>query len=282
MTIAATRTLWRTLEPLHAVLYFAPGLRDTGAALGLKGYWMAYFAFRAAPMGLVDAAVVDATFSNFSPTLVARAVPEVWQRTTPEAAIEARLQVATDTMRAIGVDAAACAEAAAVLAPIAAAADATGRPLFAGNARLPLPVDPLGALWQLAGTLREHRGDGHIAAMVAGGLSGLEANVLQVAAGRGEAAAMQTARGWSPEQWQAAAEGLTERGLLDGESLTEAGRARLAEIEDRTDSAAWDGGLARLGERAIDDLAQLLAPSLAAVTESGLLPPVGMVSARDQ
>lgn len=282
MTIAATRTVWRTLEPLHAVLYFAPGLRDTGAALGLKGYWMAYFAFRAAPMGVVNASVVEATFSNFSPSLVARAVPEVWQRTTPEAAIEARLTVATDTLRAVGVDAEACAEATAMLAPIAAAADPTGRPLFAANARLPLSADPLSALWQLAGTLREHRGDGHIAAMVAGGLSGLEANVLQVAAGRGEAAVMQTARGWSPEQWQAAADGLAGRGLLQEDELTEAGRARLADIEDRTDSAAWDGALARLGKSAIDDLARLLAPSIAAVWESGLLPPVGMVSAREK
>jgi hypothetical protein len=281
VTIAATRTLWRTLEPLHAVLYFAPGLRDTGAALGLKGYWMAYFAFRAAPMGPVDASVVDATFSNFSPSLVARAIPEVWQRTTPEAAIEARLKVATETLHAIGVDAGACAEAAALLAPIAAAADPTGRPLFAGNARLPLPADPHGALWQLAGTLREHRGDGHIAAMVVAGLTGLEANVLQVAAGRGEAAAMQTARGWSPEQWQSAADALVGRGLLEGEALTEPGRTRLAEIEDRTDSAAWDGALSRLGEDAIDDLARLLAPALDAVWESGLLPPIGMVSARD-
>ena len=87
-------------------------------------------------------------------------------------------------LRAAGVDPAACQQAAGLLGPVAAAADPTGRPLFAANVAVRPPDDPVGELWQLTTTLREHRGDGHIAAMVTEGITGLQAHLLQVADGR--------------------------------------------------------------------------------------------------
>ena len=94
MSSAAARRLWWTLEPLHDVVYFAPGVREAGVGLGLRGFWMTYFAWRAAPLGPVPAAPVVAMFAGFHPGTVARALPEAWSRTTPQACLRARSKVA--------------------------------------------------------------------------------------------------------------------------------------------------------------------------------------------
>ena len=77
--------MWWATEPYHAVVYFAPETRDVCTAIGLKGFWMGYFAGRAAPMGPVTPAVVHATFFNFAPGMVARAIPDAWAIAAPEA-----------------------------------------------------------------------------------------------------------------------------------------------------------------------------------------------------
>ena len=139
---------------------------------------MARRAARAGPR-----APVVAMFAGFHPGTVARALPEAWSRTTPQACLQARAAVSAAALRDAGADPEACGQAAALLGPVAAAADPTGRPLGAANAALELPGDPLGRLWQLATTLREHRGDGHIAALVTEGITGLQAHLLQSASG---------------------------------------------------------------------------------------------------
>ncbi len=63
----STRQRWASFEPLHAVVYFAPEIPEADRALGLKGFWMSYFAGRAAPLGPVGPEVVTATFFNFAP-----------------------------------------------------------------------------------------------------------------------------------------------------------------------------------------------------------------------
>ena len=172
VTDHAARRLWLSLETLHDVVYFAPGVRGIGMDLGLRGFWMTYFAFRAAPLGPVGPAVVVAVFAGFHPHMVARALPDAWSRVSPQVCLTARAEVSAEALRAAGADPAACRTAVGLLAPVAAAADATGRPLFAANATVPLPDDPFAALWQVATTLREHRGDGHVAALVAAGSAG--------------------------------------------------------------------------------------------------------------
>jgi hypothetical protein len=275
--------MWATLETLHDVTYFAPEVRATGMALGLRGFWMTYFAFRAAPLGPVPAGPVVAAFAGFRPSVVAKALPDAWSRTTPQACLEARAAVSVAALRTAGADPDACARAAGLLGPVAAAADPTGRPLFAANAALTPPADPLGHLWQLATTMREHRGDGHIAALVTAGVTGLEAHLLQTAAGRFPQPLIQQARGWTEEEWAGAADALRGRGLLTADpepALTPAGRAVLDSVESSTDERAWTGGLSLLGERGAEEVLALLQPSVRAVAGSGMLPEVNPAGLR--
>jgi hypothetical protein len=269
--------LWATLETLHDVTYFAGGVRPAGIALGLRGFWMTYFAFRAAPLGAVPAAVVSAAFAGFHPDMVAKALPDAWSRTTPEACIKARADVSTAALREAGVDDEACERAARMLAPVAAAADPTGRPLFAANSALLPPGEPVSRLWQLATTLREHRGDGHVATLVTEGITGLQAHLLQVADRRFPDALIRQARGWSVQEWDAAAQTLRSRGLLTADAiprLTLTGQTLLEAIEARTDERAWTGGLSLLGEQGAEEIVAMLAPSVRAVVASGILPEV--------
>ena len=278
MSTHPARRLWATLETLHDVTYFAPEVRSTGIAQGLKGFWMTYFAWRAAPLGPVPAAPVVAMFAGFHPGTVARALPDAWSRTTPQACLEARTAVSTAALRAAGADPEACGRAAAVLAPVAAAADPTGRPLGAANAALELPGDPLGRLWQLATTLREHRGDGHVAALVNEGITGLQAHLLQSASGHIPRAVLQRARsGWTDGDWAGAADALRARGLLTAGpelALTPAGRTVLDSVEARTDERAWSGALAALGDDGVAEVLTLLRPSVRAVAAAGMLPEI--------
>jgi hypothetical protein len=264
------RQLWQVLEPLHDVVYFAPGVRAAGTAIGLKGFWDTYFAFRAAPLGPVGAGGVTAAFANFAPAMVARALPGAWTRATPETCLRARSAVSTGALRELGVEAGPAAQAVALLGPVAAAADPTGRPLFAGNAEVPLPDDPVAALWQVATTLREHRGDGHVAALVAQGVTGLQAHVLQSARGRFSPEEILSVRGWDAQDWESAATALT--GLVSDGALTPAGTELLDRVEQQTDDLAWSGGLRSLGEDGVAQAVTLLTPYAGLVHESGLLP----------
>ena len=85
MSSHPARRLWAALETLHDVTYFAPEVRAAGMAQGLKGFWMTYFAWRAAPLGPVPAAPVVAMFAGFHPGTVARALPEAWSRASRHA-----------------------------------------------------------------------------------------------------------------------------------------------------------------------------------------------------
>src|SRR6202042_2634790 len=101
----------------------------------------------------------------------------------------------------------------------------SGRPLAAANIALPIPEEPLARLWHAATLLREHRGDGHVAALVAADLDGAEALLLRIGTEQAGDAShvaaswgrdqMQPVRGWTDAQWDAAAARLAARGLLD-------------------------------------------------------------------
>lgn len=270
----AARRLWTTLEPLHAVVYFAPEVRAAGKAIGLKGFWDTYFAFRAAPLGAVSAPAVVGMFAVFEPAMVARALPSAWSRASVEICLATRSSVSASVLREVGVSADACAAAVSLLS--STAWSPTGRPLGAANAALPLTADPVEALWQLATTVREHRGDGHVAALAAAGLSGLDATLLQLAVNGFPAESMRQARGWSADQWAAAHASLVTRRLLSAGGLTSDGAAVLAAVEESTDFLAWQGGLSSV---AVDEVVEVLAPSVAALWASGVVPeanPIGV------
>jgi hypothetical protein len=244
----------RAIEPLHAHLYFAPEHDERFSGLGLKPGRMSYFAGRAAPMGAVGAGVVTATFFNFSPSLVAHMIPRAWTLASPEQVLAARLDAARGSLtRLLGDEvpnSAEVAELADLLRQACEVLTPEGRPLYAGHADLPWPEEPLLALWHGATLLREYRGDGHIAALLHAGLSGLEALITHTATGRGftEPAARAT-RGWSDEEWAAGCAALSARGLLDDAGLTEDGQSLRAHIEVQTDALSADPWLLLGGDR---------------------------------
>lgn len=256
----ATRALYRVLDPLHSLQYFAPESEHELTALGLRPGRMAYLAARSAAMGAVGAGVVAATFYNFNPEVVARHLPHAWSIAAPEQVLAARLRAAEDALRRLlgtAAGSADVAECAALAHRVAAACPPQGRPLFAAHADLDVPSSDLGSLWHATTLLREFRGDGHVVALVAAGLSGLEALVTHTATGRGFVPTFATAsRGWSAQQWDEAVEGLHGRGVLDGQGrLTEQGVALRSSLEVETDrlSAAplatlTDAEVARLTE----------------------------------
>jgi hypothetical protein len=175
-SVSVSRQLWSLFEAVHAVTYFDPVAKASFEAAGLRGFWRGYFAGRSAPLGAVGAGPVTAAFFGFAPAMVARALPDVWARTTPAAALAARLDGARTALAGLlaGVPAAHIAEAAELLSAAARSVDLPGRVLAAANADLPWPDDPLGRLWHAATILREQRGDGHVAALLTAGVDGSE------------------------------------------------------------------------------------------------------------
>jgi hypothetical protein len=256
--------MWVRFETYHAVTFFTAEARAATDALGCKGGWMGYFGTRAAPLGAAPAVLVASAFYNFRPQMVARAVPDCWAIAPPDAYLEARLKgVDAALRRLLGeqplagpemAQAAQLAVAAAELAPIA------GRPLAAANAALPSPAPAHLALWQATAVLRESRGDGHVAALVSGGLDPCEALVLFAADKSLETASMRQARGWTAEEWQAAGERLAHRGLLTADgTVSPRGRELRDWIEECTD----DGGSlpwVALGPERTRELERLLTP----------------------
>jgi hypothetical protein len=267
------RKMWRTLEPYHGLIYFAPEATAAYEALGVHGF-DGYFASRAAAMGAVPAEVVVATFFNFNPAIVHRAIPSAWDAAAPNALVEARFGAAEASLRrAAGarLDDPSVARAASLARTAAEACTPAGRPLYAGHASLSWPDHPVLVLWHAFTLLREFRGDGHVACLVDAELEGIEALVLHAASGEVPRAALQTTRGWADDDWHAGVERLAGRGIVDGDgAFTDAGAALRQQIEDRTDVLALRPWRA-LGEEACDELRSLVRPLSKAIVASGAL-----------
>jgi hypothetical protein len=202
---AQARRLWHLLEPLHALLYFAPEVLEEAGVLGYSAEdrWSSYFPFRAAPLGPVGSRVVASAFYSFQPAMVARYVDDAWKTAGPEAVAAARLRGIDRAYRALfgdRVTSPELAEAAALARRAAEAADPAGRPLAAANSALDWPAEPHLQLWQAATILREHRGDGHLAALLTAGLDPVEALVSFAAIGAASVERF-AGRGWTPQEW---------------------------------------------------------------------------------
>lgn len=280
------RLMWTLFEPIHAVIYFAPEARSAFEQAGLRGFWRGYFAGRAAPLGTASAAVVGASFFNFAPAMVARAIPGVWKLISAEDALRTRLMGACDALGSLlaGREAEAAA-AADLLWRAISDLDCAGRVLAAANLALPVPAGGptddsgsagLARLWQAATVLREHRGDGHFAALAAADIDGCEALVLRCGLDlRRED--LQPTRGWTDEQWEDARGRLTGRGWAGpGGELTSAGRDAHAAVEQATDRTAYRPW-ARLGAEATTELATMLTPlALACASVISYPSPIGV------
>ncbi|GAC1587734.1 MAG: hypothetical protein NVS3B21_02920 [Acidimicrobiales bacterium] len=253
--------MWHHLEVVNAVTYFSAECVQAQSDLGLRGFWMGYFAARAAPMGAVEPGVVEATFFNFHPTRVRRAIPAAWSLARPDQVLLKRESSAATALRRVLSDAKAEDLAAAALADlraVVAAAGSGGRPLFAANRDVVTSDDPVGSLWQAATTLREHRGDGHVGLLQAAELDGCEAHVLFAATEGVASQLFLESRGWSGEEWRAATERLARRNLVTAEGLaTETGHRLRQDLEARTDELAMVPYLA-LRRGAVDGLIEVL------------------------
>ncbi len=236
------RRLHRLVEPIHLVTYFSAEPTDALLALGLHNYWDGYFAGRAAPLGRVRAEVVHAIFYNFADGEAARHIPRVWDTASPEAALAARERGSVAALRRILgdlADAPALARAADSAAKGATSAPAEGRILFAALRALPLPEEPVARLWHAATLLREHRGDGHIAALVAAGIGGTEAHVLHALSENIPAEKFGRIHHLATDRLARVVDGMRARGLIDASGwLSDAGRKTKERIESLTDDLA--------------------------------------------
>jgi hypothetical protein len=275
------RKTWRTLEPLHAMIYFVPEGDEEYTAVGLRGSRMGYFASRAAAFGAAPAEVVIATFYNFNPALVRRSIPEPWSLASPADILEARRRAAGRALRrGLGpelVDSPELVEVGALarVAAQAAVQRPQGRALFAAHASLEWPTDPVVALWHAQTLLREYRGDGHLAALVLADLDPVESLVTHEASGEIPPGFLQASRAWSDEQWQLGIDRLRSRGLLEPDGapvLTDVGRELRQRVEDETDARSADAYDA-LGPDDCERLRTLGRPFSRAVVSAGLLTP---------
>ena len=253
------RALWEVSERYHQLCYVAPEVREAGAEAGLRGFWMNYFATRAAPMGPVGPEVVEAVFFYYGPARVHRAIPDAWRFADPERILDARYRAMDGALRReLGslVSGPKVREAIDLHRRALEGADLLGKPLYAGWSARPEPEAPHVALWHLTTLQREYRSGCHLLALGAAGLDGCEAVVSHVAVDQAPRAWITDEAGWTEADAADAVERLVARGWLrpDG-TATERGHRERAAIEARTDELdgrRWatlgDAGCQRLHE----------------------------------
>lgn len=230
------------VEPVAAVAYGGSVLEDLADELGLATVWDAYFAGRAAPLGRTHAEVVHALFYNFADGEVARHIPSVWEVVAPKVVIEARQRSCAATLRRASgdlLDSPAVARATELLLRAATSATTEGRPMYAALTRVQVPDEPVERLWHAANLLREHRGDGHIAALMSEGIGGTECHVLYALSVGMPAEKFGRVHHLPAAQLGAVIGGMHDRGLINDEGwLTEAGLETHRRAEALTDELA--------------------------------------------
>lgn len=265
------RTLFRSLEAVHGMIYFAPEAETRYASVGLDRPG-GYFASRAAAMGAVGADVVIATFYNFNPAIVRARIPQAWEKVTPQRMLELRWEAADEALRKVLPDDLKEITELAKRAAERAKEMLSGRTLFAAHASLPWPDENPLQLFHAQTLLREFRGDGHLAALLRHNITGIEALVLHVATGDFPAEVLRRTRAWSEEEWAATVQDLQQRGLVgEDQLLTEKGRELRQGIEDDTDrmaAPAYDV----LSDQEKERFVELATPLSKAVVEAGMVP----------
>jgi hypothetical protein len=271
MTASPARRLWAAVEPLHAVVYFAPETAAAAKEAGLRGYWMGYFAGRLAPLGPIGPAAATAVLFGFAPAMVARALPDAWSFASPPDVLGSRLSAVEAALsRALGPSG--HDELASLLEQAASACRFDGRPLAAAWAAVPRPAGVLARLWLAATVLREHRGDGHVLAAVHAGLTGLETTLTHIGDGVLARGDVQPHRGWSDADWASSVSRLVARGLLDSSGrLTDSGLEVRRRIEEDTDRLAA-APVEALGPAGLARLLELAVPLSRVLIDTGVIP----------
>jgi hypothetical protein len=272
---ATARRLWAHLEVVHVTQYFAPAVLETHAALGLDLPWGGYVAGRLSCMGAVGPEVATAVLYGFAPRLVQGALPAAWEVTTPQAAHAATVAAVGATIEpALAPLADEVARAAELAREVALLHPIVGRPLAAARTTVPWPDEPHLRLFEAATRVRESRGDGHVASLVAAGIDGCESHLTLPGDPERIRRVIQPRRGWTDAEWDAAAGRLEDRGLLDGDGiLTARGAAARAGVEQRTDALAVPPWRA-FGPERTAQLLEVLRPIARAVADLGIVPGV--------
>lgn len=274
VTMSSTaRRLHELLEPICLVTFFADECNEELAALGHRTYWDGYFASRAAPLGRVRAEVVHAAFYNFADGEAARHIPSAWETIPPEASVAARERGSAASLRRILGDLATTpglVRAADLTTKAATSAPTEGRVMYAGMRTVEVPSDPVARLWHSATMLREHRGDGHIAALVGARVGGTEAHVLSaIAMGIHPPESFGRIHHLPEKRLAEVMEGLRKRGVVDADGrFTDAGRELQQRIEALTDELAA-APYEALTPAELDELVAELEPISARLVETG-------------
>lgn len=243
-TTTTARRMFELLEPICLATYLADESKEELAALGHRTYWDGYFASRAAPLGRVPAQVVHAAFYSFAEGEAARHIPSAWETIPPEVSFAAwQRGSAASVRRILGEEMAespGLARAADLTTTAATSAPTQGRVIYAGWRTLEVPGDPVTRLWHSATMLREHRGDGHVAALVGAGIGGAEAHVLSaLEVGIHPPESFGRIHHLPKGRLAEVMDGLRERGLVDTDSrFTDSGRETKQRIEALTDELA--------------------------------------------
>ncbi|RYJ06943.1 MAG: hypothetical protein EON52_03765 [Actinomycetales bacterium] len=266
---------WNAVETIHDVVYFSPHTKEKYGAVGLKGYWMGYFASRSAALGTPGPEVVLATFHGFAPAVVHRAIPDAWTLSADhggrEAVLEARLDLAREALAPVVAEHGPIEGYVESLHIALRGLDLAGKPLAAAQSAVPVPDDPIGALWHAATIFREYRGDCHVAVLTTAGLGGAAANALQVGTGRADPVQREL-RGWTEDEWAKAQDSLREWGWLDESgTATEVGRTARERLEDATDRAC-DAGIDLTTRARLVTLAEPLLTLARSVADAGAVP----------
>jgi len=264
---AKVHRMFELVEPI-ATVTFSKLPNEAFAALGMRNYWDGYFAGRAAPLGMAPAEVVHAVFYNFADGEVARHIPWVWRKTSPQEAIAVRERSSAAALRQmIGelADPRGLVRVADLATRAAVSAPTEGRALYAGLRALDVPEEPVARLWHAATLLREHRGDGHNSTLVVHGIGGTEAHVLLALSFGMRAEEFSRTHHLPEAQLAAVVDGLRGRGLVDAAgSFTDAGletRERIEALTDELAAPAYDV----LSADELDELVAGLEPIAAAV-----------------
>jgi len=275
------RRFWNVVEPIHAAVYFEEEPRTAARDLGLKGFWMGYFAGRMAPLGPVGPDAVVAMTFGFAPWMVRRAIPDAWHLASPETILASRLDGSRAALARLlserwGREVTTLDE---QLWAVIDVCHFDGRPLSAAWHGVERPDDPLASLWLACTVLREHRGDGHVLAAVALGLQGIDATTTHIATGAITRELMMTSRGFTEDEMDASVARLQARGLLDRDGrLTKTGGALRRDLEATTDRLAA-APVERLGETGTDKLLDLATPIARHLYDEGAFPqpnPIGL------
>ena len=228
------RRLRDAIEPIATICYWSEPAYDAYATLGLD-FLQGYVWSRGCVLGEPDGGVVAAAFGVFEPALIGQLYDAARAAAGLADIRAARETGAVTALRTVLGAPERVAEVTGALRRAAEAADTAGRPLFAGLAGLPWPADELGQLWHACAMLRELRGDSHLDACVAAGVTGLEANILTELQVGWPLLSYTATRGWSPAAMELATISLRERGLIGDDALTGAGASLRADIEEATD-----------------------------------------------